>query len=721
MLQGPGSNPDAIRELHAAIADLRPLTVRTVNYTKAHQPFHCELRIEPIFDSDDSQSVVHFVGILRPFTPGALSPLDAAASSSLPHSASAISPRVGTDDGFAPKEAAGGKAAMGKGSTSGEGQSRSTNSVSSIGLLGREAFPLQTLKNHPVAPVLLRMLQLNKEVSPETLNVGDIDVGSLAAAMGGGGAAFDGGRPHEDSSQQGASMEVDPTGWAQREAARRQAQQQQQHQHQQQHQAYAEAQQREQNAQQQQRLAVQHLQHLQPGQLQQLQRAQQQQRLLSTQGGRMPSVQVAQPLPTQAMLWPQQPDGGAADAGPSGAAGGGPPADMPAAMRSEAWLAAVSRQGVLALESFPPVNADGGGGDGGGLMVQQGAVAGSFCSSGSSERRAVQQAIGGQAAMGTQQGLAAQPVSLGAQSAMGPQPGIPDGQGLTPLSPAHGGPTSQQLAAGGWLAANGFGNLEGLQHLEGLQQGIQHGMHQGLQQGMNQGMQQGLQQGVQQGLPQGLQQGMQQGMQQGLQQGVRQAAACVPQPQSVGASSRGPPPTCGHAQQHAYKRKYADVDDYAATGAALGAQMGEEWPTHDGGRQLGQPSAVRPPHGLKPEEALQGGSMQGGLMLQAHNRLIDGDSDGDGGGGSASSADVLGAFASASSADVAELAAKLPRGLGELLADDAFPMNAGEYGSIESELCSLGGANPSDELELDGVLNVLERWERLEKPDCECQ
>ena len=28
-------------------------------------------------------------------------------------------------------------------------------------LLSREAFPLHTLNNHPIAPVLLRMLQLN--------------------------------------------------------------------------------------------------------------------------------------------------------------------------------------------------------------------------------------------------------------------------------------------------------------------------------------------------------------------------------------------------------------------------------------------------------------------------------------------------------------------------------------------------------------------------------
>ena len=28
-------------------------------------------------------------------------------------------------------------------------------------LLSREAFPLHTLNNHPIAPVLLRMMQLN--------------------------------------------------------------------------------------------------------------------------------------------------------------------------------------------------------------------------------------------------------------------------------------------------------------------------------------------------------------------------------------------------------------------------------------------------------------------------------------------------------------------------------------------------------------------------------
>ncbi|KAL3931801.1 MAG: hypothetical protein SGPRY_000974 [Prymnesium sp.] len=66
ILQGPASPADALLELRDAINELRPISVRLVNYTKARVPFHCELSIEPLFDSDESQSVVHFLGILKP-------------------------------------------------------------------------------------------------------------------------------------------------------------------------------------------------------------------------------------------------------------------------------------------------------------------------------------------------------------------------------------------------------------------------------------------------------------------------------------------------------------------------------------------------------------------------------------------------------------------------------------------------------------------------------
>lgn len=132
----------------------------------------------------------------------------------------------------------------------------------------------------------------------------------------------------------------------------------------------------------------------------------------SRQGGYCgTSAAVAQPLPVQPMRWSEN-------------CSSSSDSSQPHKVRNEAWLAAVARQGVLALEAVPPSlpHSDGAG----------------QCRS----RSAVSE---GQVAM------------------------------TAPLSncdslPASGhGATERQLAAGGWLAANGFGNLA---HLEGIQ-GVQ--------------------------------------------------------------------------------------------------------------------------------------------------------------------------------------------------------------------------------------------------------
>lgn len=161
ILQGPASPADALLELRDAINELRPISVRLVNYTKARVPFHCELSIEPLFDSDESQSVVHFLGILKP----SMDP-----SSALPSGGVTPNPRftVSADDAYrgsthtkeqAPSNT---QVALGGAQTDSQAMAQSSHAaMNSIGLLGREAFPLQTLKNHPVAPVLLRMLQVN--------------------------------------------------------------------------------------------------------------------------------------------------------------------------------------------------------------------------------------------------------------------------------------------------------------------------------------------------------------------------------------------------------------------------------------------------------------------------------------------------------------------------------------------------------------------------------
>ena len=70
ILRGPASSFDSIRQIHKAVEERRSTTVRLINYTKARQPFHCELQMEPIVDGDGS--VVHFLGRFQklPSPPG---------------------------------------------------------------------------------------------------------------------------------------------------------------------------------------------------------------------------------------------------------------------------------------------------------------------------------------------------------------------------------------------------------------------------------------------------------------------------------------------------------------------------------------------------------------------------------------------------------------------------------------------------------------------------
>lgn len=54
LLQGPGTSSDDRKELRAAIAARRPVTVETVNYGKDQRPYWVRIRIEPVWAADGS-------------------------------------------------------------------------------------------------------------------------------------------------------------------------------------------------------------------------------------------------------------------------------------------------------------------------------------------------------------------------------------------------------------------------------------------------------------------------------------------------------------------------------------------------------------------------------------------------------------------------------------------------------------------------------------------
>ena len=157
------------------------------------------------------------------------------------------------------------------------------------------------------------------------------------------------------------------------------------------------------------------------------------------------------------------------------------------------------------------------------------------------------------------------------------------------------------------------------------------------------------------------------------------------------------PPHMAHGAQqrhgHSLKRSYDDCQS-AGGGSTSGAmRVGAV-----GGEAL---DAL--------EEALQGGGMlQKGDALQPDATL--------------ERLDKEGALDEPSSvSDAADLASKFSRGdLLRLLGSETGGL-AMSAESVASELSSLDGAATAEELELDGVLNVLEKWEKNEKPDCKCQ
>jgi len=203
ILQGPETSPDALRELHGAIDARRPITVRLVNYTKTHEPFLNELSLMPLLD--DAHCVTHFLGTLRRLDSAHAQRKSAASSATVAEMAVAAAWNAAQGPlahGTASPEWNAIGAALGSGQRrlrevdeGSSAQSASDAPCSDI-LLSREAFPLDTLNNHPVAPVLLRMLQLNSSAG-------------LQVPPGGNKAVDEAGGVGEKSSSSLASLELE--------------------------------------------------------------------------------------------------------------------------------------------------------------------------------------------------------------------------------------------------------------------------------------------------------------------------------------------------------------------------------------------------------------------------------------------------------------------------------------------------------------------------------
>ena len=176
ILQGPETDPDRLRDLHAGIAANCKTTVQLVNYTKNGERFLNELTIEPL--RNQAGEVTHFIGSLNPvLLPASMSaahsPLcGTLAADKLEKPPAALrhrgesSPARGAQGAAerAGPSAAGVSlpaAAVGAGMPGAQGSAAPQAGAEYTDLLSRGSFPLHTLNHHPNAPVLLRMLQLN--------------------------------------------------------------------------------------------------------------------------------------------------------------------------------------------------------------------------------------------------------------------------------------------------------------------------------------------------------------------------------------------------------------------------------------------------------------------------------------------------------------------------------------------------------------------------------
>jgi len=157
LLQGAATDRQVLNAMHAALAQRRGARVRLINYKKDQSAFENDLTVTPL--TDEMGAVSHFLGVLR--DAGIQGRSDALiarnpAIADIPVAAPDSSMQRGAGScGWPPGPLCGASSAVVQGSCS-----TAQGLISQGLLLSREQFPLYTLHNHPIAPVLLRMLQL---------------------------------------------------------------------------------------------------------------------------------------------------------------------------------------------------------------------------------------------------------------------------------------------------------------------------------------------------------------------------------------------------------------------------------------------------------------------------------------------------------------------------------------------------------------------------------
>jgi PAS domain S-box-containing protein len=63
-LQGPGTDPDAVRAIRCALRAETTFMIDLLNYTKSGRPFLNRLRLRPLFD--EQGELLYFVGVQNP-------------------------------------------------------------------------------------------------------------------------------------------------------------------------------------------------------------------------------------------------------------------------------------------------------------------------------------------------------------------------------------------------------------------------------------------------------------------------------------------------------------------------------------------------------------------------------------------------------------------------------------------------------------------------------
>lgn len=155
LLKGASAEPDELRQLQAGLRDRQPARVRLRSCSAAGVPFIGELTLMPL--TDQVGDVSHFVGVLRRAGEEALQ--EQATPGSLLHGSTAAEKPLGRGAPLAHE--------MDR-SESGENSPRLPPSpgLSTDTLLAKDSFPMHNLHNHPIAPVLLRMLQARPACLP---------------------------------------------------------------------------------------------------------------------------------------------------------------------------------------------------------------------------------------------------------------------------------------------------------------------------------------------------------------------------------------------------------------------------------------------------------------------------------------------------------------------------------------------------------------------------